>query len=470
MPPKPSHTVTGTDHTAAISVDWSKCMGCNMCTMKCTYGVLKKHQVKTPPFVTPLVPHPTQENTDTTRVLISESTCIGCGQCSTVCNFGAITVNNHLDRVLEAKKAGKKLVALIAPATRIGITEAMGMPIGTSAMAQLVVSLRQVGFDDVFAINAVADKTTMDDMAEIVEMKKEGKGPAFTSCCPGWIELLEKEYPDLIPRVSTARSPVACHGALVKKVWAKEAGIPEEQVYVVGIMPCVAKKVESARPQLHADYDASLTTNEIAAYFKKTLAPEDCKFTAEREEELAKTEEGQCDLPFRARSGGACIFAKTAGVAETVLRVLVKNAGEEWDPSKIKAEEMFKDAASGSAMTKLTIPIGGGEVTGVICHGGYATRKACDMVRAGELPVDVVEVMACVGGCQNGGGQPKVPPAKKAELAKRTAILDELDQKSEFKAANENTEVLGYIDTHLTPEEQHHFLHTHYEARLPKEE
>lgn len=467
MPPKPAHNVTGHDHNNAIEIDWSKCMGCGMCTTRCNFGVLKKVAPKIPPHLVANRENVTQQNTDTTRVLIEETSCVGCGQCSAACNLGAIKPVSHLERVLEAKAAGKKLVAMIAPATRVGIAEAMGLPIGSQALAQLVHCLRKVGFDYVFDINAAADKTTMDDLAEVVEMKEAGKGPAITSCCPGWLEFLEKEFPDLIPQTSTARSPIACLSALIKHPWAKEVGLNPEDIYTVGIMPCIAKKVESQRANLHQDYDAAMTTNEIAAYFKKVLPAEETKFTEEREAQLAATEDGQCDLPFRRISGGSNIFAKSAGVAETVLRVLVKKAGLEWDPSKVQAEVM-ETFPSGSAMTKLTIDINGTVITGVICHGGQAIRKACEMMRAKELKVDVVEMMACVNGCQAGAGQPKIPPAKKADIVKRTNELDRLDQNTDIKSAVENVDVLGWIDSHLDQHQQHELLHTTFAARYPQ--
>ncbi|KAL7716726.1 4Fe-4S ferredoxin-type domain-containing protein [Entamoeba marina] len=468
MPPKPSHSITASDHNNAIEIDWSKCMGCGMCTTKCNYGVLEKKGPKIPPFVVSNKKNPTQENTDTTRVLIDESDCVGCGQCSGICNFGAIKPISHIERVFAAKAEGKKIIAMIAPATRVGIAEAMGLPIGSQAMAQLVSCLRKVGFDYVFDINSAADKTTMDDLAEVVALKKEGKGPAITSCCPGWLEFLEKQYPDLIPQTSTARSPISCLASLIKNVWAKDVGINKDEIYTVGIMPCIAKKVESQRENLHADYDAALTTNEISAYFKKQLSKEDCTFSDEKEAQLEKTEEGLCDLPFRRKSGGTNIFAKAAGVAETVLRVLVKDAGLEWDPSKIVSEEVFTHKLSGSTMLKLTIDINGTVITGAICHGGHAIRHACELMRKGELKVDVVEMMACVGGCQHGGGQPKVPPAKKATMVKRTEMLDHLDHETDIKSANENVDVLGWIDSHLDEHEQHHLLHTSYKARYPE--
>ncbi|ELP93041.1 iron-dependent hydrogenase, putative [Entamoeba invadens IP1] len=467
MPPKPAHNVkTPDNHNNAIVIDFSKCLGCSMCTTKCCYGVLEKQGPKIPPFIKPNRKDVTVDNTDTTRVLIEETDCVGCGQCSNVCNFGAITPVDHITRTFEAKAAGKKLVAMIAPATRIGIAEAFGLPMGSQALHQLVHCLRLVGFDYVFDINSAADKTTMDDLEEVVELKKEGKGPAITSCCPGWMEYLEKKYPELIPHVSTARSPIACLASLVKNAWAKDVGLAKEDVYTVGIMPCVAKKVESQRANLHQDYDAAITTNEIAAYFKKNLPAEELKFTEEKEAALSKTDDGQCDLPFRRISGGSNIFAKSAGVAETVLRVLVKDAGEKWDPSKIVAEEMFKDAASGSAMNKLTIKIGESTIVGVICHGGHAIHKACEMMKNNEMQgVDVVEMMVCVNGCQCGGGQPKIPPAKKNDVVKRTAELDRLDHETDIAVASENTDVLGWIDAHMNKHEQHELLHTSFQAR-----
>nr|AAG09783.1 Fe-hydrogenase [Entamoeba histolytica] len=465
MPPKPSHTLTGHDHNHSIQFDWSKCMGCGMCATKCTFGVLVKQPPKIPPFVQPNREKLSQENTDKTRVLIDESECTGCGQCSLVCNFGSITPIDHLVDTFKAKEAGKKLVAMIAPSTRLGVAEAMGMPIGSTAMAQLVHCLRLIGFDYVFDVDAGADKTTMDDYAEVIEMKKEGKGPAITSCCPAWIELVEKEYPDLIPNVSTARSPIGCLAGCIKRGWAKDVGIAVEDLYTVGIMPCIAKKTESQRQQIHQDYDASCTSNEIAAYFKKHLPPEECKFTQEREEALAKTEDGQCDLPFRRISGGSNIFGKTGGVCETVLRVIARNAGVDWNSCTVNKEETFKHAASGSTMTNLSVDIGGTIITGAVCHGGYAIRHACELIRKGELKVDVVEMMACVGGCLGGAGQPKIPPAKKLEMDKRRVMLDILDQQTDIRAANENTDVLGWIDKHFDHQGAHQHLHTYFTPR-----
>jgi len=442
-------------------------MGCGMCTTKCTFGILEKQAPKIPPFVHPhkaFAGKLTSENTETTRVMINESACVGCGHCSTACNFGAITVVNYNDDIFAAKAAGKKLIAMIAPATRIGVAEAMGMPAGTTALSQLIVGLRKIGFDYVFDINSAADKTTIDDLAEVVALKKAGKGPAITSCCPGWLECLEKDYPELIPQVSTARSPTACLCGLVKHVWAKEQGLKPEDVYTVGIMPCVAKKVEAFRGNLHQDWDSSMTSQEVAELIKQKTTD---KFTVEREAELAKTEEGKCDLPFRAISGGSNIFAKTAGVTETVLRVIAKSNGEVFDPKTVKAEVIFEHP-SGSKLTILTFPSGGVEYKAAVAHGGFSIRKACEMMLEKKLEVDVVEMMACLGGCQNGAGQPKLPMQKpKADevKTKRTEILDKLDQETEFLVATENTEVLGYIDKHLDEHQQHEFLHTSYAKR-----
>ncbi|ELP84258.1 iron-dependent hydrogenase, putative [Entamoeba invadens IP1] len=470
MPPKPSHQVTGLDHNDAICIDWSKCVGCQLCTTKCTFDVLEKGKPKSPPQVHATRPNPEQQNTDLTRILLKDTDCVGCGHCTSVCNFGALKPLDPFDAIMEAKKNGKKLVAMIAPSTRLGVAECMGMPIGTTALAQLVLSLRKIGFDYVFDVDYGADKTTFDDHAEVMEMREKQTGPAITSCCPAWIELLEKDYPDLIPKTSTARSPIGCLAALIKRGWANDVKIDPENLYTVGIMPCVAKKVEAARPQIHQDYDASVTSVEVSNYFRAHLADEDKKFSEAREAEVEKTEEGLCDLPFRRISGGSNIFGKTGGVSETVFRVIAKNAGVPWNEVNITKEEMYKHA-SGSTMTKVIVDIKGTIINGIVCHGGFAIRKACDMVRSGELTsknCDVIEMMACLGGCLGGAGQPKIPPAKKAEMDKRRVKLDDLDYKAEFKAATENTDMLEFVKSHFDAHGEHEHLHTYFEARYPQ--
>jgi len=213
-----------------------------MCTTACTFGVLVKSAPKNPPHIVPNRENPTVQNTETTRVLIDESDCVGCGQCTNACNFKVITPISYADKIKQAKESGKKLVAMIAPSTRVGISELMGAPMGTSSLAQMVSCLRKIGFDYVFDVNYAADQTTLDDMAEIVELKEQGKGPAFTSCCPAWIELVEKKYSEFIPKISTAVSPTACLSTMIKKGWAKDMGLKPEDIFTVGIMPCIAKK------------------------------------------------------------------------------------------------------------------------------------------------------------------------------------------------------------------------------------
>ena len=436
-----------------------------MCTTACTFGVLTKSAPKHPPFITPNREKLTVENTETTRVMIQESDCVSCGQCSNACNFKAITTVSYIDQMYEAKAAGKKLVAMIAPSTRVGISEFMGQPFGVASMAQLVSCLRKIGFDYVFDVNYGADKTTLDDYAEVIEMKEKGTGPAFTSCCPGWMEFFEKMYPDLIPHISTAKSPIGTLASMIKNGWAKDVGLKPEDIFTVGIMPCIAKKAESQRKQLHQDYDASMTTKEASELFKAKLSKEDCTFTPEKEEALLKTEEGQCDLPFRKVSGGSHIFGKTAGVAETVLRVAAYNKGVKWNDVKITKEELFAHP-TGSKMVKVVCDINGYVINGIICDGGFAMRKCCDMVRAGELKdIDVIEMMACVGGCINGAGQPRVLPAKKKESYKRVDMLDTLDKESAFRTAIENPDLKEWLAAHFTKEEEHHCFHTYFEDR-----
>lgn len=211
------------------------------------------------------------QNTEFTRVRLENTNCTGCGGCSTACPNNVIRPRSEWYEVVHAKDEGKILVAVIAPATRVGIAEAMGMEAGQSAEAQLIKSLRDVGFKYVFDNQWGADATTIEDTKEMLHYKETGKGPCFTSCCPAWVNFVEMRHPELLPQLSNAKSPHGITCSMIKKFWAKENNISLDKLVVVGIMPCTAKKAEAKRPQLmtdgHFDCDISITTKEIVKVF-----------------------------------------------------------------------------------------------------------------------------------------------------------------------------------------------------------
>ncbi|CAL5996121.1 FeFe-hydrogenase_1 [Hexamita inflata] len=465
MPPKPAHEVHGTDSTVAITIDYDKCMGCGMCAKVCndtqSIGALAKADPKMPPNVIARNGD-NSANTTTTRVALDLTNCCGCGQCTNACSFGAITPTSRVDEIAKAKAAGKKLVAVFAPATRVGISEAMGMAPGTSGEAQLIAALRQIGFDYVFDNLWGADACTIEDTKEVLHMRAHKSGPCYTSCCPAWINLVELRYPELIPKISTARSPNGMICSTIKKHWVKDMNIKAEDVFVVGFMPCTAKKLEAARPQLttdgKADCDVSVTTKEAAALLKAN----NITFSADKEAELKAKPEGKFDAPFGEFSGSAYIFGKTSGVTESVARYVFALNKEPFTAAAIKVETVWEHADKIQNIKTLEFTCKGETYRAAVAHGGTAVAKCVEMEK--ELNVDVVEIMMCPMGCQNGGGQPK--QMKKDLIPKRAEGLDKHDQECKYADCESNQPMHEYINKHMPTEHDiHEAFHTFYENR-----
>lgn len=361
-----------------------------------------------------------------------------------------------------AKKAGKKLIAVLAPATRVGISEAMGMAPGTTGEAQLVAGLRKIGFDYVFDNQWGADACTIEDTKEVLHMREHHTGPCYTSCCPAWINLVETRYPELIPKVSTARSPQAMLCSLIKKEWIKDVNMKLDDIFIVGFMPCTAKKYEAARHQLETegkpDVDVSVTTKEIATVFKE----HNIAFSVEKEEELKKTKEGKFDAPFGEFSGSAYIFGKTAGVTESVARYVHAVFGVEYKAANLKVTVPWEHTDKIQNIKVIEFTVKDQTFRAAVAHGGVAVAKCIEMEK--ELKCDVVEIMMCPMGCQNGGGQPR--QMKKDLIPKRAEALDKHDHECKYADCQSNESMHKYIKEHLPTEEKiHDVFHTHYENR-----
>lgn len=474
MPPAPAHQLRNADHNDCILIDYSKCIGCNACARTCANaqkfeGLSPSPVMKHPPYVV-AKGGSTEGNSETARLLLSDSGCVGCGQCTNVCAFQALVPRPELEEVkaqlASHKEQGRHSIALIAPATRVGISEAMGMEPGTSAQRQLVAALHKLGFDLVYDVQSGADLTTLEDTKEVIHMREHKTGPCFTSCCPAWINLVETRYPELIPKLSTARSPLGMLASLVKGKFAESKGWKPAEIYSVACMPCTAKKSEARRPQLShegvPDVDNSLTTKELAQWFKA----EGIKFSAEEEARLVETNEeaGRFDPPFDEFSGGAFIFGKAAGVATTVVRCIAALKNVPQDQVKIETESLWESGDKSQGITKMSFEIAGEKYTAAAAHGGEAANKVAQMVLAKELDVDAVEVMACPGGCMNGGGQPR--QIKKPLVAKRAERLEQLDKESSYGDCMGSKALMELYHKLLPTEEDiHREMHTHYESR-----
>lgn len=298
-----------------------------------------------------------------------------------------------------------------------------------------------MGFKYVFDNQWGADACTQEDAEEVLEFKQQGKGACFTSCCPAWVNLVETRYPEMLKHLSTARSPHGITCSAIKKFWVKEANLKLEDICVVGFMPCSAKKMEAQRKQLMTggvpDCDASVTTRELAKHFQT----QGFKFSVDEEKRLAKTV--HCDAPFDKFSGSSYIFGKASGVTESVARYIYAHHNTPFSKDSWQQEVIWEAADGIQTIEEIKFQISGTHYICVFAHGGAAAQEVIELVKAGTLKADCVEVMACPQGCQNGSGQPKQP--KVHMICKRGEALEVHDQQSQFKSASENRSMQRFI-------------------------
>ncbi|MBO4848998.1 MAG: iron hydrogenase small subunit [Clostridia bacterium] len=391
---------------------------------------------------------------------LDETACVNCGQCIAVCPTGALTERDDTKKVWEAlADPTKHVVVGPAPSVRVQLGEEFGMPIGTNVEGKMIAALRRLGFDRVFDVDNAADITIMEEGTEFINrVKNGGKLPLITSCSPGWIKFCETYYPDFLENLSSCRSPQGMFGALVKTYYAEKAGIDPKDIVVVSIMPCTAKKFEAARDELSTNglrtIDVSLTTRELG----KMIREAGIKFT-ELPDEI-------CDPFLGMASGAGHIFGATGGVMEAALRtvyeVLEGKPLENLDIHAVRGTDAIKEA---------TIHVAGMDVNVAVTSGLENASKLLDMVRSGEKNYHFIEVMACPGGCVNGGGQPHQPGYVRnfTDLrAVRAAGLYGEDANMSLRKSHENPEVKELYETFLEApgsHKAHELLHTHYHAR-----
>ena len=436
----------------AIARDLDKCIMCRRCETACnviqTVGVLSGvgrgfEAVVAPAGLKPLV----------------ETECVFCGQCVQACPVGALTEMDYKYPVWRMlNDPAKTVVVQTAPAVRVAIGEEFGMAPGSVSTGKMVAALRKLGFDKVFDTDFAADLTIMEETTELIERVKSGENlPILTSCCPGWVKFLEHQFPDLIYMPSTAKSPQQMFGAIAKSYYAEKIGVRPEDLIVVSVMPCLAKKYEASREEFShngvPDVDIVISTRELADMIREAGI------------QFSQLEDQEYDSPLGESTGAAVIFGATGGVLEAALRTaadwLAGQDLQEIDFTAVRGIRGIKEAA---------VNIAGIELHVAICSGLGNARKLLNKIQRGEADYQAIEIMACPGGCLNGGGQP-YHHGHGQILSKRLEALYRDDKNAPIRKSHQNpsirklyAEFLGEPGSHFA----HKLLHTHYIARSKK--
>lgn len=390
---------------------------------------------------------------------LADSTCVMCGQCVQACPVGALSEVDNTRQVMQAISDSKKTVIVqTAPAVRVALGEEFGMEPGSRVTGKMVAALKMLGFDYVFDTDFAADLTIMEEGTEMLQRiskymngDKDVKLPIMTSCCPGWVNFFERYYPDMLDVPSTAKSPMQMFGAIAKTYWAEKMGIKREDLVVVSIMPCVAKKYECQRDEFktegNPDVDYSLTTRELADMIKLLSI----KFADLKEEEF--------DRPLGESTGAGVIFGATGGVIEAATRTTY-----ELFTKKELGKVDFQDIRGLEGVREATVDFNGTPIHIGIAHGLGNARKLLDKIRKGETMFHAIEIMACPGGCVGGAGQP-YHHGDFSKVEKRLKAIYEEDKNKPLRKSHENPYVQQLYKEFLGEpcgEKSHKLLHTHY--------
>ncbi|KKM10428.1 ferredoxin [Clostridiales bacterium PH28_bin88] len=386
---------------------------------------------------------------------LMEVACALCGQCTLVCPTGALHERDQTAEVWAALADPKKhVVVQTAPATRVSVGEMFGMEPGSIVTGKMVAALRRLGFDRVFDTDFTADLTIMEEGSELLRrLQAGGVLPLITSCSPGWIKFIEHFYPDLLPNLSTCKSPQQMFGALAKTYYARKAGIDPADIFVVSVMPCTAKKFEAQRPEMadsgYPDVDVVLTTRELGRMLHQAGI------------DLAGLPEEEYDAPLGISTGAAAIFGATGGVMEAALRTAYELVTQEelknLDFTEVRGLLGVKEAA---------VEVGGITVKVAVAHSLGKARQVLDRVKAGEADYHFIEIMCCPGGCIGGGGQPI--PTNTEIRAKRIDGIYTADERMTLRKSHFNPAVQVLYREFLGEplgHKSHELLHTNYTPR-----
>jgi NADH-quinone oxidoreductase subunit G/NADP-reducing hydrogenase subunit HndD len=389
------------------------------------------------------------------NVSLNLSTCVACGQCVNACPTGALVERSSIREVVNALQDPEKTVVIQhAPAVSVSLAEELGLEPGTDIVGVMTAALKQIGFNYVFDTSFSADLTIMEEASELVQrVTQNGVLPMITSCSPAWIKFAETFYPDLIPNVSSCKSPQQMLGSMIKNYWAPKMNIPSEKVFSVSVMPCTAKKFEIEREEMVSkgisDIDAVLTTRELAKLIRMYSI------------DIRKAGSAECDLPFGERSSAGKLFGASGGVMEAAIRtaywMITGNELTNLVISELRDKENYRE---------ITVDINGLKVKAAVVSGLGNARLVLDKMMKKECDLHFLEIMSCPGGCINGGGQPRA--IDKEAVKKRMAALYSIDSSAEIRVSHKNSSVMGLYENFLGKpgsHKAHELLHTTYQKR-----
>ena len=421
----------------------NKCITCGRCIRKC-------EEIQGVGIFTTANRGPSTIVTTFEDKGIGNVECTNCGQCILACPTGALHEVYHYENVWDAlHDKDKHVVVQTAPATRVAIAEPFGAEPGTVATGQMVAALRRLGFDKVFDTNFTADLTIMEEGTELIErINNEGTLPLFTSCSPGWIKFIEHQYPEYLDHVSSCKSPQQMFGAVAKSYYAEQHNIDKDDLVVVSIMPCTAKKFEAARDEMKEDVDYSLTTRELSRMIKQAGI------------DIMNLEDEDYDQLLGVSSGAADIFGSSGGVMEAALRtayeIITGTELDNIDFNNVRGLEGLKEGS---------VVINDMEIKVAVANGLGNARILLEKMKNGE-EYHFIEFMACPGGCIGGGGQPL--PASNEILEKRMEAIYDIDKNKKLRKSHENPMIKKIYEEYLGEpggHKSHELLHTHYKER-----
>lgn len=445
----------GTDHdlkpiddlSASVVRDNSKCIMCTRCVAACANQTIGAIGPKNRGYA--------KEIGSPYDVSLAFTPCVNCGQCVVACPVGALYEKSAVADVWGAiVDPEKEVVFFTAPSVRATLGEAFGLPAGTNVEGKMVTAIKQLGNVKCFNMDVTADLTIMEEATELLDRLKTGKPtPMFTSCCPGWVKFAEHYYPEFLPNISSCKSPQEMFSAVLKTYYCEKHGIDPKNLYVVSVIPCTAKKFEVSRDELGHYTDAALTTRELAKMIKEAGI------------DFANLADSKFDEPFGTASGAGAIFGATGGVMEAALRTAAMKLGGKGAPLE------FKEVRGTEGVKEAEYTVGKTTVKVAVASGLGNARKVLEAIKSGEKDYTFVEIMACPGGCINGGGQPYVHDEVRNNIdlkAVRAQALYDYDRESKVRCSHDTPavetlykEFFGEPNSHKA----HELLHTTYAKR-----